>query len=77
MEKNAFSPEEIELSPNSPNSTINLAIIASYALIAMALASFFNIKTPVFSNKTHKNLTISSPDNPQSSYDSGKSSQVD
>lgn len=62
MTKTLLTPDETEVSEKSSNFTINLAIIATYTIVAMNLVSFFQLKPSFFSNKTPKNAIIKSTD---------------
>ena len=77
MDKNLITPEKNEDSLESTSFTINLAIIASYTVIAMSLLSFLQPKTSFFSNKTPKNPIISSREISQTPYDQVISSEND
>lgn len=62
MTKTLLTPEETEVSENSTSFVINMAQIATYTIVAMCLASFFQLKTSFFSQKTPKNQVIKSLD---------------
>lgn len=62
MAKTLLTPDETEVSENSDSFVINLAQIATYVIVAMCLASVFQLKPSFFSNKTSKNAIIKNPD---------------
>lgn len=62
MAKTLLTPEETEFSENSNSFVINLAQIATYVIVAMCLASVFQLKTSFSSRKTSKNAIIKNPD---------------